>query len=62
AKHIKLTIKSSLNGQSQQPSSVLTNILDEKTRSLHATVDGSREVLEGVVISVAGRRHEPYVF
>lgn len=24
AKHIKLTIKSSLNGQSQQPSSVLT--------------------------------------
>ncbi|MEN2665687.1 transketolase C-terminal domain-containing protein, partial [Lacticaseibacillus rhamnosus] len=26
AKHIKLTIKSSLNGQSQQPSSVLTTI------------------------------------
>ncbi|WP_229098308.1 hypothetical protein, partial [Lacticaseibacillus rhamnosus] len=28
AKHIKLTIKSSLNGQSQQPSSVLTCLAD----------------------------------
>ncbi|MEI5841505.1 hypothetical protein ABC903_13125, partial [Lacticaseibacillus rhamnosus] len=27
AKHIKLTIKSSLNGQSQQPSSVLTTLI-----------------------------------
>ncbi|WP_285690962.1 transcriptional regulator, partial [Lacticaseibacillus rhamnosus] len=27
AKHIKLTIKSSLNGQSQQPSSVLTSLI-----------------------------------